>query len=346
MLKTLQYARLRRSRHTLLCVGILGLITFLWSCRLLLYTTWTLVSLPFTWGHDESKFLISDENDGFDVVFANYSRVQQTAGPSYEDKIPPILHHIILGNPKAARTWQHARQSCLDMHPGWESHLWTDDKAAQFVAEKFPQLKEMWDDYRHPVQRVDALRYLLLHEYGGVVLDMDLRCRRALGPLRRFDFVAPAAHPIGVSNGFMMASKNNEFLKDIILSLKTYNRWWFGLAYPTVMFSTGCHFASTIHSLQRNRTAIKVLAGPKGNPNLHRLNGAVSTPLFDHLGSSSWHSFDAAFIVSLGRLTKHQIFFLSIGNIAIVVLLRRLCVCRRLRSCAHQSENGMKAADV
>lgn len=78
----------------------------------------------------------------------------------------------------------------------------------------------------------------------GAVLDMDLRCRRSLGPLRRFDFVAAAAHPIGFSNGFMMASKNNTFIREIILNLKEYNRRWFGLAYPTVMFSTGCHFAS------------------------------------------------------------------------------------------------------
>ena len=34
---------------------------------------------------------------------------------------------------------------------------------------------------------------------------------------------------------------------------------------------------------------------------MHRLNGRVSTPLFNHLGSSSWHSYDAAMIVRLGK---------------------------------------------
>ena len=37
---------------------------------------------------------------------------------------------------------------------------------------------------------------------------------------------------------------------------------------------------------------------------MHRLNGDVVTPLFHHLGASSWHSFDAALIVSLGRIDK------------------------------------------
>ncbi len=73
---------------------------------------------------------------------------------------------------------------------------------------------------------------------------MDLKCKRSLGPLRRFSFVAPAAHPTGFSIGFMMASKKNEFVRTIVRSLPTYNRHWLGLPYPTVMFSTGCHFAS------------------------------------------------------------------------------------------------------
>lgn len=73
---------------------------------------------------------------------------------------------------------------------------------------------------------------------------MDLKCTRSLGPLRRFSFVAPAAYPTGFSIGFMMASKRNEFVGKLVRNLKMYNRRWFGLPYPTVMFSTGCHYAS------------------------------------------------------------------------------------------------------
>lgn len=40
---------------------------------------------------------------------------------------------------------------------------------------------------------------------------------------------------------------------------------------------------------------------------MHRLNGDVVTPLFHHFGASSWHSFDAALIVSLGNIDKKWI---------------------------------------
>lgn len=73
---------------------------------------------------------------------------------------------------------------------------------------------------------------------------MDLGCRRSLGPLRRFGFVAPEAFPVGMSVGFMMAERQNPFVKSVVQNLKTYNHRWLGLPYPTIMFSTGCHFIS------------------------------------------------------------------------------------------------------
>jgi mannosyltransferase OCH1-like enzyme len=73
---------------------------------------------------------------------------------------------------------------------------------------------------------------------------MDLECKRAFGPLRRFEFVAPAAHPTGFSIGFMMASRGNEYVRQLVKNLARYNRNWLGLPYPAVMFSTGCHYAS------------------------------------------------------------------------------------------------------
>jgi hypothetical protein len=57
----------------------------------------------------------------------------------------------------------------------------------------------------------------------------------------------------------------------------------------------------SIHSIQKNRKDLKILSGPEGNELMHRLNGDVITPLFHHLGASSWHSYDAALIMSIGR---------------------------------------------
>ncbi|KAH9208547.1 glycosyltransferase family 32 protein [Leptodontidium sp. 2 PMI_412] len=278
-----------------------SVILALYCFRTSLKIAWGIVRMPMVWNNRASEFLISNEKDAFDVSFRNYPKEVDTALPGHADLVPPILHHIALSKSSPRANWLDARESCLHYHPGWKSYLWTDESATSFVAEHFPDFKQTWENYRFPIQKIDALRYMVLYQYGGIVLDMDLNCVRSLGPLRRFGFVAPAAHPSGFSVGFIMASRQNPFVGQLVKNLPVYNKNWLGLPYPTVMFSTGCHYASTIHTLQPNRTDLKILAGPETNPNLHSLNGNVVTPLFHHLGSSSWHSYDGRLIVSLGK---------------------------------------------
>ncbi|RMY93109.1 hypothetical protein D0862_09301 [Hortaea werneckii] len=52
---------------------------------------------------------------------------------------------------------------------------------------------------------------------------------------------------------------------------------------------------------------VYVLADTDGNIDRHMLRGKVTTPLFAHGGASSWHGWDAAAIVLIG---KHYCIFL------------------------------------
>lgn len=314
--------RLPRWRHIALFTPLFIIVATIWHYQEAIALGIPLITLPFNWLRDSESFIISKEHDNFDVTFADYAVDQMTAGEGYEDKVPAILHHIMLGNDKPREGWNDARQTCIDLHPGWETMKWTNEMAAKLVEEKFPDFKPTWDGYKLPIQRVDTLRYLILYEYGGAILDMDIQCKRSLGPLRRFDFVAPAAHPTGFSVSFLMSSKHNEFIGSLITKwLKLYDRDWFNLPYATVMYSTGGHFASTIHVRAPNRGDLKILAGPPDNFKLHTINGPVSTPLFNHLGSSSWHSYDGLIIMSLGKNLK----FIIPGIILSVIALR-FCV--------------------
>jgi len=85
-----------------------------------------------------------------------------------------------------------------------------------------------------------------------------------------------------------------------------------------------------VHTFQRDRSAMRILAGPPEQPAMHSLNGNVSTPLFDHLGSSSWHSYDAAMIVSLGKPGGwHAPVLFVVGVVAAFLVIKRS---RRARS--------------
>jgi inositol phosphorylceramide mannosyltransferase catalytic subunit len=152
--------------HSKIVLLVLILLLTLTYFRSVLHTTLVTLALPVTW-LSTSDFFISQERDQFDVTFAKYSVDRQTSLPEHPDLIPPILHQISLGSGLKAE-WLDARNNCLQHHVEWETHFWTDDNAHTFVAEKFPDLKDMWENYRYPIQKVDALRYMVLYEYGGM----------------------------------------------------------------------------------------------------------------------------------------------------------------------------------
>jgi hypothetical protein len=148
----------------------------------------------------------------------------------------------------------------------------------------------------------------------------------------------------------MLASPNNTLVRDLVDNLPKYNRAWFFLPYVTVMFSTGCHYASyvalsplsvswmagltlrrTIFTLHKNRTPYRILSGTAEIPRMHMLNGYVDTPLFRHLGSSSWHSFDAVLINWLGHRTKGPLVVLIVVTSFVAGSLLAVCLAVRYR---------------
>ncbi len=160
-------ARVHRTHPGILAVGSALVLIGLWCARNLLYDAYTLAALPLIWSRHARSFYLSARHDNFDVTFANYTVDQISAAP-YPDLVPPVIHHISLGSGAATHSkWAEVRQTCLDMHPGWDAILWTDEAADALVADSYPELHEMWTTYRYPIQKIDALRYMVLLKYGG-----------------------------------------------------------------------------------------------------------------------------------------------------------------------------------
>ncbi|KAL3457302.1 hypothetical protein BJX64DRAFT_295966 [Aspergillus heterothallicus] len=297
-------------------------------------TFYYVVQLPLVWKPLAAEALISAEHDNFDVTFAKFTSNYTLADSGVSSLIPTKLHHIHLGPRPPAPEWIAARAECLRYHDSWETFLWDDTNATQFVREFYPHLYEMWMSYSYVVQRVDALRYMILATHGGAILDYDLACKHSLDPLRQFEFIAPVAHPTGFSVGMMLASPNSSLVHSLVQSLPRFDRRWLLLPYATVMFSTGCHYASTIYTMQHNRTGVRFLSGTPEFPKLHMLNGHVDTPLFRHLGSSSWHNRDAHLISFLKRADSRLLLLLPVFVIMASFALTLIACLRRYRGSA------------
>ena len=225
------------------------------------------------------------------------------------------------------------------MHSNWTHHLWTDERANAFMAEYYPHIFQHYQGYKQSIQRANILRYALLERFGGVYLDVDVTCLQPLDDLRHLPFITPGAYPAGVNNAFILARPGHGFLKHLLAGVESRDLSW-GMPYIENMLSTGCMFFSNrwmsyVRSLMgaRGKEAdqVYILADPTGNMDPHMLRGAVTTPLFRHGGASSWHGWDAAAIVLIG---KHYVYFLSmvgLGAVCAGVLVWKLTRRSRVR---------------
>lgn len=263
--------------------------------------------------------------------------------------VPRIIHHIFLTDGRSVSHRRHdpTIASCKRFHEDWEHIFWTDESASAFMQQYYPQLWPHYLSYRRTVQRANILRYALLDHFGGVYLDLDLTCLQPLDELMRLPWLAPAAHPTGVSNGFMISRPGHPFMKHVLANAPASDLSW-GLPYIETMLSTGCMFLSNQFMMytkfQSNGAGFSgaistpledrlyVLADKYGNTSPHRLNGLATTPLFRHGGLSSWHEWDAWAFVLIG---EHCCYFLA------MVVLGALCsICMvwwsQKRRCDHR----------
>jgi mannosyltransferase OCH1-like enzyme len=54
--------------------------------------------------------------------------------------------------------------------------MWTDEDLDNLIRTKYPWFYETYTGYDKNIKRIDAARYFILFEYGGIYADMDFEC--------------------------------------------------------------------------------------------------------------------------------------------------------------------------
>lgn len=99
--------------------------------------------------------------------------------------------------------------------------------------EHYPWFLPTYLSYPYNIQRVDVLRYFILHKLGGVYIDLDMGCRHNLDFMLLHNFTAPMTHPVGISNDVMAARPGDAYLGHLLPRLAHWNRW-LGIKYIQV----------------------------------------------------------------------------------------------------------------
>lgn len=86
-------------------------------------------------------------------------------------------------------------ESWTDLNPTWEYKLWTDEDMYDFIATKYSWFLPTFEAYPESIQRVDAFRYFIIYEYGGLYADLDIECFKQLDSLLKDNCILFQTYP-------------------------------------------------------------------------------------------------------------------------------------------------------
>lgn len=154
--------------------------------------------------------------------------------------IPKIIHQIwwpFDGKSEVPPDWVRFSESWKKAYPDFEHKIWGDAEARSFVSRNYPDFFPTFESYDAPVKRVDTLRVLLLHHFGGLYADMDVECTRPFEEERLFEITGsvipsePEIHalrwraqgrdyPTLLSTAFMASPAGQPFWEEVIREFK------------------------------------------------------------------------------------------------------------------------------
>jgi mannosyltransferase OCH1-like enzyme len=154
-------------------------------------------------------------------------------------------------------------------HPDWEYKLWTYDMSRDFIKRHDPEFLFVYDAYPRDIQRVDAARYFILKQTGGLFIDMDFECFKNISSLLDGQNcvlgMEPEAHckmlgkDMIICNAFMACTPKNDFFIKICENLITDNRRGNKNMRVDVLESTGPFKLTEMYNNYDNKHQIKLL---------------------------------------------------------------------------------------
>lgn len=241
---------------------------------------------------------------------------------AHEDELSPAIFHRVLfedDEEDSGLKYEEAISSCRSLHPNWTHHLWTRESAAAFLEGYHPEGFARYTEVVQARERAEVLRYAVLEHFGGVFLDLGIKCLQPLDEIRALPFVTAGAYPARVDNSFFSSRPHHPFLRRLLEDLETRTQTW-RLPFVEKMLSSDFSYFSNswmkyVHSLMKRgerevpaKERVYVLADTQGSIKPQTLYGTVSTPIFEREHEVFEFQLDTTTVVVM--IQKHYGYFL------------------------------------
>ena len=98
--------------------------------------------------------------------------------------IPKIIHQIwFQGENNIPEEYPNYSKSWKKLNPEYKYIFWSGDKMRKLIKEKYPWFLKRYDEYPNMIQRIDSAKYFILHQFGGLLPDLDCECIKPITPL-------------------------------------------------------------------------------------------------------------------------------------------------------------------
>lgn len=237
--------------------------------------------------------------------------------------IPRIIHQVWfkVGNGPATppKEYDEMRASWRRNHPDWTFMEWDHQRSRQLIQEHYPQYLGLFDGYKREIFRIDAIRYFILHHYGGFYVDTDVTSLKPIDELCRHKAVlalnkyTKSTVPIN-NNHFMACVPASELMQRCIERLPTASLVQTNKdSYLSTMLTAGPFFLTSVVSYYKRSRDIYILPYEK------------EAALLTHHEKHSW---------KLARSITGDVFRIGLvtgGAIATGVLLKTLVEQKTMR---------------
>ena len=221
--------------------------------------------------------------------------------------IPKIIHQT-WKTENIPEQWLDATNSCKNIHKDFKYILWTHKNMDYFVKKNYPKFYNTYIYYKYDIQRADAFRYLVLYEYGGIYLDLDILCKKNITKLLHYDIIFVKSYNVDIfTNSFFMVKPKHPFFNFCINKLQEYsNSYSYYGKHLHVMNSTGPFFLENRLKEYGKIPNMYVLSKKEfaGDCTICNENNCKGGDYFNHISGKSWHSIDS--IIYNGILCNYK----------------------------------------
>lgn len=210
--------------------------------------------------------------------------------------LPKILHQLAPANKDDWHPiWHKCRESWINNFKSVNFILWSDEEAESLVNSYYPDLYDLYKKFPFQINRIDFVRFCILHKYGGVYADMDMYCYKDF-----FNELTKDCYIVGsgmqqeiVQNSLMASQPNSEFFFKCIYACK--NAFDSGIhAYDKsnitskqsndyVLNVTGPRLLTNVYN--SNKSLVNILSVSEYNPNYLDYNDSIKTK---HMLTGRW----------------------------------------------------------